>query len=183
MTYLGLGYFRLRCKFYSLSRSQFHGSKRCKLRSISLRHASTGDVGTALGRRKNAIKHREYPYFLCCQVAKNTRGNSISTCSHAWNSVDFRQRQIHNVCVCMYVCIYLSMSVCMSVSLYVCLYVCMSVCMSVCISLCMSIYVSMYPCIHVYLYACMYVRMYVCTYVRRYVCMYVCMHACTHVRT
>jgi len=45
--------------------------------------------GTPLGKRKNAIKRREYQYFVCCQFTKNTGGNNISDCSPAWNSVDF----------------------------------------------------------------------------------------------
>ena len=35
-----------------------NGSKHCKLPRISLRYASKGDFGTALGKRENAMRSR-----------------------------------------------------------------------------------------------------------------------------
>jgi hypothetical protein len=47
-----------------------HGCKHCKLRRISLRHGPAGDFGTALDKRKNAVRRRQYQYFVCSQFAK-----------------------------------------------------------------------------------------------------------------
>jgi len=56
-------YFRVRLFWFSVKISQFvevlvDGSKHCKLRGISFRHAPIGDVGTVLGKRKNAMRSR-----------------------------------------------------------------------------------------------------------------------------
>ena len=68
-----------------------NGSKLCKLQRICLKHASNGDFGTILGKRKNAMRRRKYQYFVCSQFAKNTQPKNTADYSPAWNSVDFGQ--------------------------------------------------------------------------------------------